>query len=429
MELEFRKHFKDATSLLLMMDHDSGYVEGVETTSSSSNESSKEVTMNPCSAVPQNIYLSEDALLEKPDLSFDWTVNLPYEINPEDHEESRKLFFSPEVIEGSEPSHGSEIVYSGLENESESESSAEIPHESTIKVNPNFITCTSEETEDKDILTISASEKDLTLEIEEPSLVCSYNDCFLKCPETTKSQTKEKPVINNFDGKLPTVQPSSSNIESNCHTPSNKDLNNVCGTQSKHSPNLQSTSQQEPKTKKKLTLVFSKAVNKNSYSVKRKYPSLTPEKQSPENSCNISPDIFDDEIIPTTSQSTYFEPQKLESAPVLPISQQRSEKLCDKLDQKLLKRITKSVTGVLPPPSLTVVHMSADEILGKLEQNKSYWFWNSTEENEEKSEGNSFNSSKDSGSGFSKSLLLTGPVDDALKAWPDVVDVRTHGLQ
>lgn len=416
MELEFRKHFRDATSLLLMMDHDSGYVEGVETTSSSSNESSKEVTMNPCSAVPQNIYLSEDALLEKPDISFDWTVNLPYDINPEDHEESRRLFFSPEVIEGSEPSQ--EVVYSGLENDSESETSAEIPHETTIKVNPSFFT--SEVTEDKDILTISASERDLSLEIEEPNSVCYYNDCFLKCLETTQTQTKEG-VTNSFDGKLPTVQPNSSK----CHTPLKKPQNNV--TQNEHSPNLPSTSQQEPKTKKKLTLVFSK--KKDTYSVKRKYPSLTPEKQLPKLNCTISPDIFDDEIIPTTSQSTYFEPQKLESAPVLPITQQKGEKLSDKLDQKLLKRITKSVTGVLPPPSLTVVHMSADDILGKLELNKSYWFWNSTEENGEKSENNSLNSSKDSGSGFSKSLLLTGPVDDALKAWPDVADVRTHGLQ
>lgn len=410
MELEFRKHFRDATSLLLMMDHDSGYVEGVETTSSSSNESSKEVTMNPCSTVPQNFYLSEDALLEKPDISFDWNVNLPYDINPEDHEESRKLFFSPEVIEGSEPSQ--DIVYSGLENDSELESSAEIPHETTIKVNPSFFT--SEETEDKDILTMSASERHLTLEIEEPSSVGSYNDCFLKCPKTT--QTKEC-VTNSFDGKLLN--------SSKYHTPLKKPQNNV--TQNEHSPNLPSTSQQEPKTKKKLTLVFSK--KKDTYSVKRKYPSLTPEKQSPKTDCTISPDIFDDEIIPTTSQSTYFEPQKLESASRLPIAQQKGEKLSDKLDQKLLKRITKSVTGVLPPPSLTVVHMSADVILGKLEQNKSYWFWNSTEENGEKSEDNSFNSSKDSGSGFSKSLLLTGPVDDALKAWPDVADVRTHGLQ
>ncbi|KAL1487996.1 hypothetical protein ABEB36_015376 [Hypothenemus hampei] len=167
------------------------------------------------------------------------------------------------------------------------------------------------------------------------------------------------------------------------------------------------------KASRKLTFIFSKSEKENAYSVKRKYPSLTPEKPIPKPlNTAVSPDLFDDDAIE-------IRPSCFEVQPSAEVKQ--IEKLGEKLDQKLLKQASKSVSGVLPPPSLTVIHMSVGDILNKLEENKTFWFWN---EQENVQTEDSLNSN-----GENKSLLLSTSLEVVKKLeWPHVLDARCHGL-
>lgn len=146
--------------------------------------------------------------------------------------------------------------------------------------------------------------------------------------------------------------------------------------------------------------------------------SLTPQKkfENPINP-NVSPDLFGDEDVESVSN--------VESTPLTHSVVEK--KYIIKKDVSLVKRVTNSLKGVIPPNCMTVVHLSVDEILNKIETNKDY-FWNCDKvlpsENIQV-----LNTSNESSEDDFKSLLLTGNKDIVDKKFPDIMEWRFHGLQ
>lgn len=135
---------------------------------------------------------------------------------------------------------------------------------------------------------------------------------------------------------------------------------------------------------------------------------------------NISPDLFENDEI---SHEVIKEPQ--------PVSYIAEEKYILKKDQKLLKRAQNSLKGVFPPQSVTMVQLSVDEMLNRLEANKEYFWTNDKVEKSNTDKNNDkLNVSNESNcEGESKSLLITGNKDCVNSAFPQILQERYHGLQ
>lgn len=147
--------------------------------------------------------------------------------------------------------------------------------------------------------------------------------------------------------------------------------------------------------------------------------SLTP-KKCYKNSINpnLSPDLFADEE---------EHPEKAEENKS-PTSQCVVErKYVVKKDYSLLRRATNSLKGVIPPYFMTVINLSVDEILNKIEANKDY-FWNCQSVLETENDKVLDSSTGSNDDGF-KSLLITGDKEIVYKKWPDILTGRFHGLQ
>lgn len=146
--------------------------------------------------------------------------------------------------------------------------------------------------------------------------------------------------------------------------------------------------------------------------------SLTPQKKF-ENPINpdVSPDLFaDEEVEPVSNvESTHSTHSVVEKKYVI------------KKDFSLVKRVTNSLKGVIPPHCMTVVHLSVDEILNKIETNKDY-FWNCDKVLPSKTD-QVLNTSNESRDDDFKSLLLTGNKDIVDTKFPEVMEWRYHGLQ
>ncbi|XP_060525055.1 uncharacterized protein LOC132701272 [Cylas formicarius] len=413
----------------VIMDHDSGYVEALN---------QEEYVNNFSLAIP-SIYFNEDALLEKPDTLTEQFI-LPKEIDDKDNEEARGLLFTPDKINSSVQS--AQSVYSGLEGTDSSVESDEIPVGSPI--------IAYEEA------SFNLSQPDMSL--EETALETVIIEC---CTEDRKKSSSEKGFIffskeqQNFQkpclelGAEEGVNNSSllkkNNSCCNDAADNDKDLEiiPVCDDttpsikrkKSFSNPygdgnikNGQFLSTTIPKEKRRLTLIFSKTED-NSFSVKRKHPSLglTPEKKY-ENPIisDMSPDIFGDDQIKDEDKKCFSK-----NLSQIKVSSPNLEKYMNTLDEKLIKRVQKGISGVLPPPSVTVVNISASEILNKLKENKQY-FWN---ENCVKNTQNT-SSTKDCsletnmGSIIGRSLLtnIASIEQIPFDKFPAVLEYRYHGL-
>ncbi|KAH1006110.1 hypothetical protein HUJ05_006876 [Dendroctonus ponderosae] len=340
MELDFLKLSRDNTKLLLLMDYDSGYVDGVESYSTSPSKCNLQpMESNVPAPTVQNFLLSEDALLEMPEFCNSLGRNLPCALSIENIEDKTNLFPSPQRVNCSVESQSNSTVYSELEGQTTSNESEEIPIEPAIVVRRDSFN-DSGEGEDSD------------------------RSVFLPPP------AESYPV---------------------------------------------STSGESSQSSKRLTLIFSKA-DRKCYSVKRKYSSMTPDKKPQPLDPGISPDLFEDN---TEELPKYLEPQVQKRL----IEEPPTETLASKLDQKLLKRITKGMSGVLPPPSVTVIHLSVTDMLTKLKQNQSYHFWNAEAKQDQPS------TSLDASTEANKSLLLSTDLETARSnEWPKILHVRCHGL-
>lgn len=131
---------------------------------------------------------------------------------------------------------------------------------------------------------------------------------------------------------------------------------------------------------------------------------------------DMSPELFsetEDEPIETTSS---FCAENITQSSALP-------KSCSQLhpeyentlrnDRKLLKRVQETLSGVPPPPSVTILQMSVNEMLEKLNSNKQFFFDQPDGENPS-----------------TKSLLINTNKEKTLKTdWKEVLQLRFHGLQ
>ncbi|XP_072391920.1 uncharacterized protein mi [Diabrotica undecimpunctata] len=197
-------------NLHFSMDYDSGYISHNHESNLDSSLDINEKIINTMNNRP--IYLSEDALLETPQVHK--YANISLEIEKEDFEETRHVFSSPFLNNSSNEISASvtsrDISYSGFETD-QTNMSVEVP------------AC-------KKIVVDKASVQNTKTMYSSPDL----NDIKREIIRDTQ-QTK------------------------------NLAFNNITNTLSSEQ-------------KKKLTLVFSKEGKENFFSVKRKYPSLTPDK-------------------------------------------------------------------------------------------------------------------------------------------------------
>lgn len=222
---------KFVNSLALTMDYDSGYMSH---NPESNLDSSLEFSVGESllkNGTNKPIYLSEDALLEKPEIKKS-SLNLSFQIENENYEETRRLFYSPEKEE-------SDTVIS----------------DSVISQDTNYSGFNDSELENN-ISPVIASVRPIVVDIAniKNNLNVIYNDekdsgdvSFKTVPDTE----------NNFSGKL----------DKDIKTKLPSALSNITNTLTNDSS-------------KKLTLIFSKADKENIYSVKRKFQSLSPKQDS-----------------------------------------------------------------------------------------------------------------------------------------------------
>lgn len=153
------------------------------------------------------------------------------------------------------------------------------------------------------------------------------------------------------------------------------------------------------------------STSKENSTMMENIPVCTPAKQY---NCSVnsdfSPDLFDDCD---------------EKKKSLPLNYIADEKYIIKKDHKLLKRVHSGLNGVPPPPSVTIVQISVNDMLNKIEKNKEY-FWT---ENCDTKMNTSLNSSLENEE--FKSLLITVENTNKFlyKRWPQVLEDRFHGLQ
>ncbi|XP_050509675.1 uncharacterized protein LOC126886715 [Diabrotica virgifera virgifera] len=197
-------------NLHFSMDYDSGYISHHHESNLDSSLDSNDKIINTMNRRP--IYLSEDALLETPQVHK--YSNISLEIEKEDFEETRHVFSSPFLNNSSNEISTSvasrDISYSGFETD-QTNVSAEVP-------------------------------------------VCKKIVVDKASVQNTKTMYSS-PDLNDIKREM---------IRDMHHT-KNSAFNNITNTLSSEQ-------------KKKLTLVFSKDGKENFFSVKRKYPSLTPDK-------------------------------------------------------------------------------------------------------------------------------------------------------
>lgn len=136
---------------------------------------------------------------------------------------------------------------------------------------------------------------------------------------------------------------------------------------------------------------------------------------------DVSPDLFSDE-----------EPEHVEvNVNKKLLKSIADEKYVHRKDRRLINRVNAALSGVLPPPSFTVIHMTAEEILLKLEVHK-HLFWTASDLQKRKEKGNATECSSvlERRMIDQTSLLVTGDKDSCIdRPWPEILEKRYHGLQ
>ena len=135
---------------------------------------------------------------------------------------------------------------------------------------------------------------------------------------------------------------------------------------------------------------------------------------------NVSPDMFSD------VEEDYVVSESLDKLR----SEICKEQYIHPQDKKYVERVRNCLSGVLPPPSLTVVHMTVDEMLNKLNENKHLFCnkWDLTNEDRENNSdvaelnGNAVNVNDKVSATYSSKGCLS-------KQWPMILNERCHGLQ
>lgn len=136
---------------------------------------------------------------------------------------------------------------------------------------------------------------------------------------------------------------------------------------------------------------------------------------------DLSPDLFSDD-----ESKSFKEEPKLEPL-VMP-----KEKYVHKNDHRLISRVNAALSGLFPPHSFTVVRLSIDEILNRIDSNK-HLFYTSTNlgVSNRQNEMDADNYNTETLNHFkTSSLLITGSAKASIdKEWPFIMESRYYGLQ
>lgn len=341
MDVSFSKCFENSSKgselCGIVADNDSGYI-------SNNQESNSVFAMESCSSLnAKPIYLSEDALLEKPEVAKKKEV---LESAEHAEEPSNLPSLSDSVVLSSFPSE--KTSYSGLEASSVSSDSFSISAQSPI--------------------------------------VAENSSC-------------DTGMSTDFS------------VENTCSFTESQDNNG-------DSININYRSQTNHASECSSDVSISGKLNVTELCIK------TPNKiyKNPVTS-DVSPDLFSDE-----------EPEQVVEVNV---NKQLSKTVADeryvhRKDRRLINRVNAALSGVLPPPSFTVIHMTAEQILSKLENNK-HLFWTANDVLQKENEKCSVaecSSVLERRMIDETSLLVTGDKGSCIdQDWPQILEKRYHGLQ
>lgn len=337
MDISFKRCFEDSDKCSsdlcgIVIDHDSGYI-------SNNQESSSVFTMESSSGCSSSdvkpIYLSEDALLEKPEVS---VKNVSLQL-AEVEEDNHIFCLSDSIIPSSFPSD--KTSFSGLDDT-----------ESVIS-----------------------------------------NESFLI---PTQSPVIAAKVLNNscdtglgIDFSLDNFE---SSQESKCDSTNSRSQLSKCSVDT-------SGYYTQPQTIKTPAKIYKNPITSDA-----------------------SPDLFSDD------ETDYIEANTNKQV----VKTIVEEKYIHKKDRRLINRVNAALSGVLPPPSFTVVHMTAGDILSKLDANR-HLFWSSSDIIKKENDRDNI---AECGSVLERriidqtSLLVTGDKNSCIdKSWPEILEKRYHGLQ
>ncbi|KAJ8971816.1 hypothetical protein NQ317_004846 [Molorchus minor] len=425
----------------ITMDNDSGYVSHNQ--ESNSDSSMENFTKT---AISEPVYISEDALLEKPDIVVQEIFNFQTKksCNAEIMNNSNSLDSSDLILSSSVISQ--ETTFSGFDNDcSDSDLSVEIPFAKPILVNTAI----------DGLGTIDANDSSDTNFLIDKSVSCNVPSkkkltlIFSKCTDENVYSVKRKynslspkkhdsfgesneigsTIVNDvgnnrgsnlirtdadIEGKFEqnTDEPSKTEIE-DCDNLARRGITNAENIlESTFSPGKFIILKDDISEPKKFDIDVS-LVQNNSVLL-----SVTPKKEF-KNSVdpNVSPDLFEEEVqVPINEM-----PNRNFIA---------EEKYIIKKDQRILKRVQNALKGVLPPFSVTIVQLSINEMLNRLESNTEYFWTSGCPIQKEADSTEVLNSSNESSvSGGSKSLLITESMQECVnKLWPEVLESRYHGL-
>ena len=148
----------------------------------------------------------------------------------------------------------------------------------------------------------------------------------------------------------------------------------------------------------------SQPVIKNTPSDKENIPPVETPKKRYENlqSSDISPDLFAEEEVSLNVSHKQKSPMRKDTP---------KENYCSK-DTKLLRNVQSSLSGVHPPPSVTIIQLGVKEMLDRINENTELLWKASTV-------------TSDTG----KSLLINDKPECVHQEWPAILKARHHGLQ
>lgn len=367
MDISFPKYFEECSKTF--QDNDSGYMSHHQ---ESNNSDWQGIPVPaPATTVSESLYLNEDALLEKPE-----SVTKTEETKAVYDEYSNQSYFHT-IVDASVSTV--KTSFSGMED-----------------------TDASFESETSPILT---EQQPIVYVVEETlGNQDNFANWFQTNKETNNFTSKQESNTLLIEFKSPAKQLLEN--EHKISTPTKIcDINNQNDFKKFKTPTKPADKKYKTPTKRNAENDFN-AINLTENVVKTISPkkkrkrSVTPQKkiELPKN-IERSPDLF--------SEDEFISPVKTPKFQNTTVA----EKYVFTNDKKLVKKIAGSLSGVLPPPSLTTNHLSIDEILNKIKENDSYFWSDASCENK------------------SETLLVNSGLDVSQEQkWPDILQVRYHGL-
>ncbi|KAF5275368.1 hypothetical protein FQA39_LY06825 [Lamprigera yunnana] len=382
----FKKYHKDNSviSKSINIDNDSGYIsQNIESSSSVDSSDPRPI------AIPQNdfkqVFLNEDTLLEKPNL-----FPKPSEVTEELPEFCHLYFMSsiPNDIVINSSTISEDTTFSGFDTEESKvlDYSGVIPIATPILVN----SVTLESIENEEVVQEKENQenenmKRINLETENTlsSIQSRMMDanCNMSLFESfysfvCKLYTKNESLLE--DSNIASIDPSQLHINN---------------SQLQHKP-----VETSPDKNSYLELKSKEEAPKDT---EQKKNNSTPVKQKIKPLAAITPDLFSDD-------------ETTEPAPENTSKIINDVMFTNDNDYKLLKCTRESLGGLPPPPSITVLHISASEILDRLKENNHLFMTTDDLQNIENRK---------------KSLLLNCVESDIKgKEFPDIMNLRYHGL-